>query len=97
VAVNDQLGYEVEFRWKEEVIYWEGARGVVCDGAWGVDPLVTIVPDPTTWDRKTPAWLHGRHDEIVARLRAHPGHVVREERDDSKFVRPLPEVARQPQ
>jgi hypothetical protein len=61
--------YEIEFRWKEAVIYWEGSRGVAFPGGWGVDPLVTLVPDSVTWDRKVPAWLRGRHDEVVARLR----------------------------
>ena len=86
--------YEIEFRWKEEVIYWEGSRGVVFAGAWGVSPLLTIVPDSTTWDRRVPAWLRGRHAEVMARLRAHPDHVIREERDDSLSVRMLDEVTR---
>jgi hypothetical protein len=86
--------YEIEFRWKEEVIYWEGSRGVVFPGGWGVDPVVTIVPDSITWDRKVPAWLRGRHDEVVARLRGHHSHVVHEQRDDSKTIQPLDEVTR---
>jgi hypothetical protein len=86
--------YEIEFRWKEEVIYWEGSRGVAFQGGWGADPPVTSVPDSTTWDRKVPAWLHGRHDEVVARLRGDHRHVVHEERDDSKNVHPLAEVTR---
>ena len=76
MLVSDAL--EIEFRWKEEVIYREGSRGVVFDGAWGASPLVTIVPDATTWDRVVPAWLRGRHAEVVARLRAYRNHVVRE-------------------
>ena len=86
--------FEIEFRWKEEVIYWEGSRGVVFPGAWGVEPIVTIVPDIVTWDRKTPPWLRGRHDEVIERLRSDAGHVVREERDDSITVRLLDEVTR---
>jgi len=81
VTVTDL--YEIEFRWKEEVIYWEGSRGAVFPGAWGVEPLVTIVPDEATWDRVVPSWLRGRREEVLARLRAQPGHVVHEERDDS--------------
>ncbi len=86
--------YEIEFRWNEEVTYWEGPRGVVFPAGWGAYPLVTIVPDSVTWDRKVPTWLRGRHDEVVARLRADNRHDVHEERDDSKDVRPLSEVAR---
>jgi len=75
--------FEIEFRWKEEVIYWEGRRGVVLLGGWGVDPPVTYVPDLATWDRVVPDWLRGRHDDVVQRLRDEPGHVVEEEHDDS--------------
>lgn len=76
--------YEIEFRWKEEVVYWEGERGAVFPGGWGVDPPVTIVPDATTWDRAVPEWLRGRRDEVVQRLRDQPDHVVKEQRDDSE-------------
>ncbi len=86
--------YEIEFGWKEEVIYSEGTGGVVFPGGWGVSPVVTIVPDSTSWDRWVPAWLRGRDAEVVARLRAHPDHVVSEERDDSLSVRLLDEVTR---
>lgn len=68
--------FEIEFRWKEEVIYWEGDRGVFFAGGWGVDPPVTHVPDADAWDRLVPAWLRGRHADVVARLRADPRHVV---------------------
>jgi hypothetical protein len=88
------VSFEVEFRWKEQVIYWEGDRGCVFVGAWGVDPLVTVVPDASTWDRVAPDWLQGRHDEVCERLRGQPGHVVREERDDSSQPRRLEEVSR---
>ena len=47
------------FRWREEVIYWEGSRGVVFPGAWGVSPFVTVIPDATTWDKRVPSWLRG--------------------------------------
>ena len=90
----DDTDFEIEFRWKEEVIYWEGTRGCVFLGGWGVDPPVTIVPDDATWDRAVPGWLHGRHDEVVARLRARAGHVVQEERDDSAVIDRYPEITR---
>lgn len=86
--------YEIEFRWKEEVVYWEGARGIVFPGGWGVEPVETIVPDAETWDRAVPAWLKGRHDVVVGRLRGDLRHVVHEERDDSSVVTGYVEVTR---
>jgi hypothetical protein len=86
--------YEIEFRWKKRVIHWEGSRGVVFPGGWGIDPPVTVDPDSVTWDRKVPAWLRGRHDQVVARLRDDQRHDVREERDDSRNVHLLDEVER---
>jgi hypothetical protein len=90
----DVADYEVEFRWKEEVIYWEGSRGCAFPGGWGVDPPLTIVPDAQTWDRAVPAWLRGRHHEVTQRLRAEPGHAVAEERDDSSVIGRYYEVHR---
>ena len=86
--------YEIEFRWKEEVIYWEGSRGLVFPGGWGVDPPVTLVPDAHTCDQALPSWLVGRHDEVIARLRAERGHVVKEERDDSSTISRYREIHR---
>lgn len=53
------------------------ARGFSLDGGWGVDPLVTFVPDEATWDRVVPEWLKGRKTEVVERLKAEEGHVVK--------------------
>jgi hypothetical protein len=92
--VHPESGFEIEFRWKEEVVYWEGSRGVVFPGGWGVAPVVTLVPDGSTWDRAVPSWLAGRHDEVVARLRADSRHTVQEERDDSAVVGGYVEVTR---
>jgi len=86
--------FEIEFRWKEQVIYWEGSQGCVFPGGWGVDPPVTIVPDAGIWARAVPTWLRGRHDEVVAKLRADARHVVMEERDDSFAVTRIPEITR---
>ena len=69
--------FEIQFRWKEEVIYWEGERGFVFDGAWGVEPIETYVPDEQNWDSVMPDWLVGRRDLVVERLVANPSHVVR--------------------
>ena len=93
-SVPEHDDFEIEFRWKEEVIYWEGSCGVVFPGGWGVDPVETFVPDAATWDRAVPGWLRGRHDEVVERLRADGRHVVREERDDSAVVAGYVEVTR---
>lgn len=38
VGVGHDAGYEIEFRWKEQVVYWEGGRGVIFEGAWGTEP-----------------------------------------------------------
>ena len=78
--------YEIEFRWKEQVIFWEGSLGCVFPSGWGVDPPVTIVPDAKTRDRTVPPFLQGRHDEVVAKLRADSRHIVKEERDDSLTI-----------
>jgi hypothetical protein len=84
--------FTIEFRWKEEVIYWESDRGFVFDGGWGVDPPVTYVPDSDAWDRVMPPWLRGRRDQVVERLRAEPGHIVK---DDPGFqASPAREVTR---
>jgi hypothetical protein len=48
-----------EFRWKEEIIYWEGTRGCVFPGSCGVDPPVTVVP---TLRRGTVPCLGGSED-----------------------------------
>jgi hypothetical protein len=92
--VSQHDDYEIEFRWKEQVVYWEGSRGIVFPGGWGVDPIETVVPDADTWDRAVPVWLKGRHDEVVERLRADVRHVVQEERDDSADVARYDEVTR---
>ena len=86
--------YEIEFRWKEQVIYWEGSRGCVFPSGWGVDPLVTMVPGADTWDRAVPGFLRGRHDEVSARLRSDTRHIVKEEHDDSKTIARYPERTR---
>ena len=65
-------GYDIEFRWKEQVVYWEGNRGCVFEGGWGVDPVVTVVPDASTCDRVVPKWLRGRQAEVCERLRSRP-------------------------
>jgi hypothetical protein len=74
---------DVEFRWKEEVIYWEGDHGFIFDGGWGVTPSVTYVPDEATWDQVVPEWLVGRRQQVVARLALESGHVLHETPDYS--------------
>ena len=68
--------WSVEFRWKEEVIYWEGDHGYLFEAGWGVTPGVTYVPSADIWDAVVPSWMQGRRDKIVSRSRATPGHVL---------------------
>lgn len=68
--------FEVEPRWKEEVVYWEGSEGFVFDAGWGVDPPVLYVPYPEEWDAVTAAWMTGRREEIVARLGQESRHRI---------------------
>lgn len=70
--------FEVEQRWKELVVYWEGGRGFALDAGWGVRPPVLYVPPAADWDETTPPWLHGRRDEVVRRLAEGSKHVVEE-------------------
>jgi hypothetical protein len=72
----------IEYRWKQEVVYWEGDRGFIFDGEWGVEPMVTYVPDDESWDILVPEWLRGRRKEVVARLEDEEGYVVN---DDPTF------------
>ncbi len=71
--------FEIEHRWKEEVLYWEGRRGVSFAAGWGVTPPVVYVPTAEAWDASTPDWLHGRRDEVVARLVERSGHRVEDD------------------
>lgn len=69
-------GFSIEHRWKEETVYWEGQRGYLFDGGWGVDPPVLYVPGPEIWPDVVPEWMVGRREEIVGRLIAMSGHQV---------------------
>jgi len=71
-------GYEIELRWKEEVVYWESGHGYVLEAGWGVDPPVLYVPSAALWDDVVPAWLSGRRAEVLDRLVRRSGHVVKE-------------------
>ena len=68
--------YEIEPRWKEEVVYWERDRGYVLDASWGVEPAVLHVPSAAVWDSVVPTWLRGRRDEVVSRLAERSRHRV---------------------
>jgi hypothetical protein len=74
----DGGSYRVQSRWREEVVYWEGSRGVVFDAGWGVKPPILYVPTQSQWGEVVPHWLRGRSEEVIARLRDHSGHVVQE-------------------
>jgi hypothetical protein len=67
-------GFEVEPRWKEIVIYWEGDRGYAFPAGWGVEPPVLYVPNETAWTRSMPDWLRERRSEVIARLAAVSRH-----------------------
>jgi hypothetical protein len=94
--VATEGSYEIEFVWKETAIYWEGERGVAFSSVWspGSNRFETVVPDAATWDRRAPAWLHGRQAAVLRRLRSDIRHDVFEERDDSSVVAPLDELTR---
>ncbi len=68
--------YEIEPRWKEEIVYWEGDRGFVLDAGWGVEPGILYVPSPAVWNSAVPPWLRGRRDEVVSRLAEHSRHRI---------------------
>ena len=67
-------GFDVEPRWRELVIYWEGDKGYAFPAGWGVDPPVLYVPNEEAWARSMPGWLRGRRSEVVARLAAFSRH-----------------------
>ena len=69
-------GYAIEHRWKEELIYWEGCRGFLFDGGWGVDPPALYVPDAATWPEAVPEWLRDRRDVVLARLAERGDRIV---------------------
>ncbi|MGN6608639.1 MAG: hypothetical protein ACTHMS_16720 [Jatrophihabitans sp.] len=72
-------GFEIESRWKEEVVYWEVDQGFLFDAGWGVTPGVLYVPSAEIWVEVMPDWLRYRRDEVVARLRQHSEHVLEED------------------
>jgi hypothetical protein len=78
MAGYDGATFQIEHRWKEEVIYWEGSTGFCLDAGWGVSPPILYVPSATLWDQVVPVWLRGRRDEVIARLQAHGEHVLEE-------------------
>jgi hypothetical protein len=69
--------FEIEFRWKEQCIYWEGRNGFAFDGAWGVTQIETYVPDEASWDELVPDWPVGRRAIVVERFMNNPEHTVR--------------------
>ena len=71
--------YEIEFRWKEQVFYWEGDRGLHLDGGWGVRPYVTYFPIAERWREVAPAWAMDKRELVLQRLIDHgPVHRVEE-------------------
>lgn len=83
--------WEVESRWKEELWYREGGQSFCFDCAWGVEPYQAFIPGEKTWDQVMPAWLQGRRDEVVARLReANDRHAHQLVDDDFGYHRRRP-------
>jgi hypothetical protein len=72
-------GFRIEYRWKEQVVYWEGRTGFLLDAGWGVDPSVLYVPSDRIWAEVMPDWLRGRRDLVLRRLRDHSAHVLQED------------------
>ena len=72
-------GFRIEYRWKEQVVYWEGSQSFVFEAAWGVDPGILILPTPAIWADVMPEWLQGRRDIVLARLREFSGHTIEED------------------
>jgi hypothetical protein len=77
-AAKDYVGdgFRIEYRWKEEVVYWEGSRGFLFDAGWGVEPPVLYVPSPDVWQDVMPDWLRDRRGIVVQRLEQHSEHVL---------------------
>lgn len=81
VAEPADDSYQIELRWKEELIYSEGSNSITFDCGWGFSPGSVYVPSAYWWDKVAPAWLRGRREIVVGRLAA-TGHTVRVREDD---------------
>lgn len=68
----------------DRVTYAEGDRALDFPRVPSERRPVVLVPDAGTWDRVLPAWLHGRRDEVVARLTS--GVLTFEETDAQDWV-----------
>lgn len=56
-------------QWKEQMLYIEGENQFAFECGWGASPPHLYLPSAASWERVTPAWMHGRRKEIVGRLR----------------------------
>ena len=68
--------WRVRIHGKEMVEYWEGDHGYLFDCAWGVTPAKLFVPPASIWDVSVPAWMRGRRELVIERLRQRSGHDV---------------------
>lgn len=75
-------GDELELRWEEGTVSWEGGHGLVMDLGWGVEPPASDAPSAGLWDRAVPPWLLGRRAEGAGRLAQRSKHVVQDTDDD---------------
>ncbi|KAB8194047.1 hypothetical protein FH608_017815 [Nonomuraea phyllanthi] len=67
------MNFTISEEWKERIVYREDGASFTFDCGWGVRPHVVYVPSAEYWPRVTPAWMHGRRDEILGRLRDYVG------------------------
>ena len=61
---------------QEMLEYWEGDHGYLFDCAWGVTPGKLFVPPASIWDVSVPAWMRGRRELVIERLRERSDHDV---------------------
>lgn len=70
-STDGEAAYSFKEEWKELLVYTESAGTYTFLCGWGdfKRPFSVGVPTAEHWDNETPAWMHGRRDEILDRLR----------------------------
>ncbi|GAA2273891.1 hypothetical protein GCM10009853_029700 [Glycomyces scopariae] len=74
-AIERGTDYGFKEEWKERLVYTDPRGTFEFPCGWGdfSRPYHVYVPMPEFWDRETPAFMHGRRDEILDRLRLWAG------------------------